>query len=345
LERLRQLTAALKQNLEHCAKDAIVDAVHDIRTGTRRIEAMLDTIMRERIPLVPREHSPQPLAPEPENTAALRKAVQRWLRLLKRIRRAAAPVRDLDVHRKLLQKLMPLKESPQPGPNADPLPPALIAGEPGDGQTTNASLVEALVKPAPMSPVAQQADDLDAWLKQARHENADPLMKAAPKWASRIDALLASLEDAMRRNRLRRRASRTAAVTALEAFARLANQMQQLDAGNLHDFRKGAKKARYMAESGVDEYAGVVGKALKKLQDEIGDWHDWLVLAEEAHDALGAQGAELIALIEAQRDRHYALAMNTAERMRGRLMGEWQAISPVRRVRTRSPRPAEPRVS
>jgi CHAD domain-containing protein len=104
--------------------------------------------------------------------------------------------------------------------------------------------------------------------------------------------------------------------------------MQQLYVDNLHDFRKGAKKARYMAETGGDEYAGSVGKALKKLQDEIGDWHDWLVLAEEAHRALGDQGAELIARIEHKREQHYSSAMKTAERMRGRLMGEWRASAP-----------------
>ena len=48
LARLRQLTETLKNNLEICAKDATVDAVHDTRTGTRRIEAMLDSILRER---------------------------------------------------------------------------------------------------------------------------------------------------------------------------------------------------------------------------------------------------------------------------------------------------------
>ena len=171
-------------------------------------------------------------------------------------------------------------------------------------------------------------------------------MKAALKWAPRLDAQLASLEEAMRQGPLRREASRNAAVTALEAFARLATQMQQLDAGNLHDFRKGAKKARYMAESGgEDEQAGAVSKALKKLQDEIGDWHDWLVLAEEAREALGSNGAELTGLIEAQRDKHYALAMNITERMRGRLMGEWQALGARPRSRTRPRLPARNEVS
>ncbi len=281
LDRLRQLTSALKQNLELCAKDATIDAVHDIRTGTRRIEAMLDTILRERSQPVTGENLPQKTNLQ---TNDLAKTAQRWLRLLKRIRRAAAPVRDLDVHRKLLEQYKA-------------------------GKKTNGS-AESDAKPIDaggQTPVEQQADDLDAWLKQTRDEQARPLMKAAPKWAPRVGTQLASLEEEMGKSPLRRRAARKAAVTALEAFARLASQMQLLDAGNLHDFRKGAKKARYMAESGgADEQAGAVGKALKKLQDEIGDWHDWLVLAEEAHEALGSRGAGLTALIERERDKHYA---------------------------------------
>ena len=104
--------------------------------------------------------------------------------------------------------------------------------------------------------------------------------------------------------------------------------MQVLDAGNLHDFRKGAKKARYVAELAAqgDEQAKQVGETLKKLQDEIGDWHDWLVLAEEAHRALGDKAMELIALLEEERERHFVAAMKTAAKLRGRLMGEWLAV-------------------
>jgi CHAD domain-containing protein len=337
LDRLRQLTAVLKQNLELCAKDATVDPVHDIRTGTRRIEAMLDAILRERVPPTP--------GLELENTAALREAAERWLRLLKRIRRTAAPVRDLDVHRKLLEKLKPLAKAVKDSESTLTRTSHPNAGESVDGRPANAkaSLIDA--PPMPTNPIELQADDLDAWLKQTRQEHAQPLMKAAPKWAPRVEEQLVFLEEAMRQSRLRRRGPRRAAVTALEAFARLANQMQQLDAGNLHDFRKGAKKARYMAEAGGDdEHAGEVGKALKRLQDEIGDWHDWLVLAEEAHHALGAQGAELTALIETKRDQHYALAMHISERMRGRLMGEWQALRTPQRARTRPPRSTGARV-
>jgi len=133
-------------------------------------------------------------------------------------------------------------------------------------------------------------------------------------------------------------------VVALDSFARLASEMQMLDATNLHDFRKGAKKARYVAELAArgDAQAKQVGETLKKLQDEIGDWHDWLVLAEEAHAALGDAAPELTALLEAERERHFVAAMKTVAKLRGRLMGEWLAVSrrPVARAGGAAHRPA-----
>ena len=313
-ERLRELTASLKKNLEACAHDSEVEAVHNVRTGTRRIEAMLDTIMREL--------SPQN-AEGVDDSNPVGDAARKWLRLLKRIRRTAAEVRDLDVHRNLLKKYGLLKK----------------AASAEDGQ----AVPEETVSPG-ADKMALQAEDLDAWLRHARGEHAEPLMKAAPKWGARLDDELASFEAAIEQAPARRGRPSTAAAVALDAFARLSTEMQRLHEGNLHDFRKGAKKARYMAESGGDDpQAGAVGKALKKLQDEIGYWHDWLVLADEAHEALGEGGAELIALLEEERDRHYAEAISTSERMRGRLMGEWQSLSPAPRRRVRASRngPAE----
>lgn len=319
--RLRQLTETLRHNLEACAKDATVDSVHDTRTGTRRIEAMLDSLVRERSAEGPESGS--------EKAAALYDAARRWSKLLKRIRRAAGAVRDLDVHRKLLEKQWLAKKNGRHEGATESS--ALVLTE---GGPVPAEALSGIDVPDPMArPVEEQARDLDTWLKHARQHHAQPLMKAAAKWSERLEGELESFEGAKRQVR-RRRSQRRAAVSALEEFARLSHQMQRLDRGNLHDFRKGAKKARYMAEAGGDDReAGTVGKALKKLQDEIGDWHDWLVLAEEADHALGANGAELTALIEAQRDEHYAQALETAERMRGRLLGELQALSQRRRTR------------
>ena len=288
---LRGLTDALKETLTRCASDPDVESVHDTRTGTRRIEAALEAALRDA--------GLEGAEPDDPRIAAART----WEGLLKRARRAAAPVRDLDVQRGLLKRLVA----------------ELGAAAPPDGLNGD---------------LAEQAARLDRALHAKRDVRVAPLKKIASKWAERLDGHCAAFVDAMTQRQARHARKPDAARAALDAFARLATQMQQLDAGNLHDFRKGAKKARYMAEAGMgDEYAGAVGKALKKLQDAIGDWHDWLMLAEDAHKYLGENGARLTAAIEGERDLRFDAAMKLTTRMRGKLMGEWLAKAPARQTR------------
>lgn len=293
-DHLRKQTATLRENLEKCASEPQVDPVHDLRTGTRRVQAMVEALMRERAADTP-----------------FQEAAGGWLGYLKKLRRAAAPVRDLDVHRKLLEKLVKIS-IPRPDAEAEADAPSLVT-EPHTA--------------LPLSPVEQQADHLDAWLQHARQHQAAALRKRAAKWLAKFENEAAAFEAALQESHKTGRA-RGAAEVALESFVRLAHEMQQLDAGNLHDFRKGAKKARYIAESAAeDAHAIAVGKALKKLQDEIGDWHDWLVLGDEARTAIGDEGKELIARVDRERDRYYASSMKTVARMRGKLMGEWTATT------------------
>jgi CHAD domain-containing protein len=321
----------LRENLMKCAADPGVDPVHDTRTGTRRLQATLENLVRE--------------TPEGEAGEAVRDAAQALMRQLKKIRRAAGTVRDLDVHRKLLEKLterahkLAAKEERGAGAEAQ-------SGSPRAGPAQSDSpksgppktdLLETPEAELRMSGVARHADELDAWLKQQRGAHADRLRVQAPELVTKFDKRLAELEAALREHPQRRRV-KAPATMALDSFARLATEMQLLDAGNLHDFRKGAKKARYVAELAAqgDTHAGVVGKSLKKLQDEIGDWHDWLVLADEAHAALGNGAAELTTLVEGEREQHFDAALKTASKLRGRLMGEWLAGSQRRRLQPKS---------
>lgn len=293
-DHLQKITATLRGNLEKCASDPGIDPVHDVRTGTRRLQAMVEAILRER-----------------GDDNSLQQTADEWLTALKKMRRAAAPVRDLDVHRELLQKLVKNKKKNE---------------RPGDEVTATNGVEEAA------SPVEKQTEHLDAWLNHARQHNSAALKKKAAKLFAKFDDEAAAFEQALKDGPRTRRRPRSAAVVALESFSRLVHEMQHLDANNLHDFRKGAKKARYIAESAAeDAHAIAIGKALKRLQDDIGDWHDWLVLADEARTALGDEGKDLVALLDAERDRHYAVAMKTVNRLRGRLLGEWLAMSQPRR--------------
>lgn len=320
LQKIQKLAAVLQENLAKCADDPDVDPVHETRTGTRRLQATLEELVRA--------------MPDDDHGQSVCAAATAVMRQLKKIRRAAAPVRDLDVHRKLLDKLTKhalgqktkneqRERSPDGTQPGFPDQPDLLERPEAGLRTTG---------------LEQQSDDLDAWLKHHRRQEADNLQSQSRSLAAKLEKRLGDLAGAMRAVP-HRRAAKPPGIVALDAFARLASEMQVLHAGNLHDFRKGAKKARYVAELAAqgDKHADAIAKTLKKLQDEIGDWHDWLVLAQEAHTALADGPSDLTTLIESEREKHFVAAMKTAAKLRGRLMGEWLATArkpatPVRRM-------------
>jgi CHAD domain-containing protein len=268
---LAHLTAtadAFNAAVAQCAQDSHPDAVHRVRTGSRRLQAMLEAMLRE---------TPGP---------ALEQPARAWLRQLKQIRRAAGAVRDLDVHRKLLEDWV--------GKDSGPL--------------------------------SKQAEMLDAWLKGERKRLAHGMQKKTRRRQRALAEGQAGFLAAISHVPLSSmRSSRPGDSVALEDFVRTADTMPVLDAENLHDFRKATKKARYVAESAVDGQTSSVAIALKRIQDAIGDWHDWLCLREEASVALGQEAPDLTAFLEREVEDHFASAMKTTQSTRGRLLGEWMA--------------------
>jgi CHAD domain-containing protein len=256
---LAETAEAFNTAVAQCADDVDPDAVHRLRTGSRRLQAMLEATLREHPGL------------------ALQEPAQAWLRQLKRIRRAAGPVRDLDVHRKLLEDWI--------------------------GK----------------DPANSEEEKLDAWLKHERKRLAHHVQKQSRKKQQGLAETQAKFLAAFSRKPSKKK-PRAANSVALEAFMRAADSMPWLDAENLHEFRKATKKARYIAESGPP---GDVAKALKRIQDAIGEWHDWLCLAQEAKSALGDDAPELIRAFDQEVDRHFAAAMKTTQTIRARLTGEW----------------------
>jgi CHAD domain-containing protein len=260
---------AFNAAVTQCVANAAPEAVHVLRTGSRRLQAMLEAMLRE------------------DAAVSLQQPAKGWLRQLKQVRRAAGAVRDLDVHRKLLEHW--------------------IANE--------------------NSPLEKQAGMLDAWLKSRRKHLASDMQKKIGKRQQELEqrqaAFLAAL-DSVSPDSVR--VPRSPDAVALEQFVRAADAMPLLDAENLHDFRKATKKARYVAESdSVGHEYSSVAKALKRVQDAIGDWHDWVCLSEEAGAALGKGDAELTASLGREVDRHFSAALRTTQTMRGRLLGEWMA--------------------
>lgn len=317
---LVKVAADFHKLLESCLDDPQVETVHHVRTGSRRVQAMIETILRQ--------------------TGAGKRSLEvpgnAWLRQLKKIRGAAGPVRDLDVQRKLLEEaLQPAEKARNGQPEHDVVLPAAEAGSTSSGGPESHNFQ-----------FAKQIQRMETWLKEQRNDRAQALHRQIKKRQSKLQERQSAFLAVAARAHRGVRAHRPAAIVALEDFVRIVDSLPVLDTANLHDFRKMTKKARYVAESGEnDAQAQTIAKALKRVQDAIGDWHDWHCLTEEARTELKDDGSQLTAWLEEQTERSLHEALKTTERVRAKLVGEWLAIKRELRARGRSTRRPSVRIS
>lgn len=92
----------------------------------------------------------------------------------------------------------------------------------------------------------------------------------------------------------------------------------------LHQFRIAGKRARYIAElAGKNAEATRLIGQLNHMQDVIGDWHDWVQLADKAEKLFG--GVQDSALVSALRNitrAKFRQAVNTLTETRAALAGK-----------------------
>jgi len=212
------------------------DVIHDLRVASRRLQQTLRVIT-------------------PEVKPAKSK---KMIRMLRRVRQALGPCRNLDVNLGLIKEKR---------------------------QHAAAGVIQRAWE--------MVEGDLDekrqALLERARHTIADhdifafiDRAKALLKAADQDDELfeansIVKLEEAVS-------ASMT---TWEEAFA---SAYEQRDASALHSFRLASKKLRYRAELLVDlgqSNTKPMVDELKKLQQALGDWHDRWVLMQQVAEFVG----------------------------------------------------------
>jgi CHAD domain-containing protein len=181
---------------------------------------------------------------------------QKLLKLLKKLRQAAGQVRDLDVQRDLIADSTSKKRGPQAG----------------DTIRKEARQLRQELK----SQRNKQADDLVTLLQQ---EKADlPLaFKQFFDSLGDFDALRVSEPDLIAAVRTWYTQRAPSSPPALD------------DVEHLHDIRKEAKLARYLAETAPSSArkARRLAAEFEELQEAGGQWHDWLLLSEIARAELG----------------------------------------------------------
>lgn len=297
-ERNRLLFRKLAKLLGRSPSRPLPDTVHDFRTLARRIEAVLKVVCAE------------PGATE-----------RKLLRSLKRLRRHAGAVRDIDVQIAALRKLKIGRESDR-----------------------RARLLDALTESR-----AEREKQLRDWLTDRRRNR---LRRRLSRYAAVLDraaahaaiaesapagvppaadegTLCAGAEQVLR--------SFDPAPEALRRFAASARRTS-LTSENLHAFRTACKKVRYVAEMSAGERSHHIVESLKRVQDAIGDWHDWDALRATAEDMFGRSlDSALVMALRNVTQAKYEEARHIAAEVRKDLLAEHRALTATRRQSSRRP--------
>ena len=214
--------ARLLRNLSKLSTEPQPESVHRFRTNSRRVESLL-------FELVPSLDGNQ----------------RKLLKTLKRLRKKAGRVRDLDVQIAALRSQAPA----------------------GKSQLLRVLIDERGKRMGKLAKAFDQKTtaELRKRLRRAEKETSIP---------DSVDPLAAGLR----------------------LFFQLGKDGAALTENKLHQYRIVGKRARYLAElAGDSAEAQVVVGQLKRMQDVIGDWHDWLDLTHKAEQLLrGDQNSALV---------------------------------------------------
>lgn len=212
-------------------------AVHRLRTTTRRIEGQFALLGM--MPDMPRRDE---------------RETEKTRRDLKKIRRAAGDIRDLDVQHALIDSVQTASHSKS---------------------------------------LQHDAAQLCAEIEAMRKGRATLLKKLLRRRAVKLAGMLESLLDTLEPVESAALAPAELAALARDWYRRNVPPAPTGSGDSpdyLHAVRKTAKLARYIAENAPKgaSVARELARSFEQLQQAGGEWHDWLVLAALADKRLGA---------------------------------------------------------
>ena len=255
--------------LEKASGRAGKGTVHRLRTTVRRLEVHLGT-------------------PPP-----------RIAKSLKKLRKKAGKVRDIDVHLDLLQ------------------PPLL----PARGRK-KADARE-----------ARHQEKLQEILQKQRKRKSSSLRTLVKDSRPLLETKLPALVEQHSEPNITLEESRQRASRARQRYVQWTRSIPD-DAQRLHQLRINAKKLRYEMEPLRNcEEAVALAEKFKQVQDAIGQWHDWATLAEIAEQCFGSkkpdskaasknsEAAPVLHALWARVEREYRKARRSAESARNWMTG------------------------
>lgn len=199
-------------------------------------------------------------------------------------------VRRLEAQMALLEQLAALKES---GDQAETLRKQLRKLRQAAGKVRDLDVLRELLKSHTGLP-KKAATTLRDKLKRKREVKAvalqQKLIERLPKVAAQLEGLVQAIGTA---NGLVLPDLKLLSTVERWADARIESASPHLfDDDELHDARKVAKSARYMAESGTPSpKTRALAKHYEQLQEAGGQWHDWAELESVARQYFGKKHA------------------------------------------------------
>jgi CHAD domain-containing protein len=212
-ERLLKPLQSLIQSTKVPREDLDPERVHKLRTTTRRVEAILSAV-----------------------EVAKPRARRQLLRSLKKVRRAAGVVRDMDV---------------LTGKAAD----VSVAKE----RNCQVKLLQYLGAKRQV-----KADELARAMKKHGKEIRDELKRCEKEVKPLLSAKQGSRQVEEEAH---------ASARALELSMEL-RRFSKLGRANLHEYRKTGKQLRYVLQMAQAKDEALL-EGLRDMQDAIGEWHDW----------------------------------------------------------------------
>jgi CHAD domain-containing protein len=149
------------------------------------------------------------------------------------------------------------------------------------------------------------------------------------KQAKRLDHSLDREKIRELRKRLKRTAGDLEFPQDMQPLGVTMSELSQLEQGpltekTLHQYRIAGKRARYVAEvAGKGPETELVVEKLKRMQDVIGDWHDWLKLAERAEGLFGGvRDSALVSALQNLTRAKFRQGVDAVVEMRSSIMGK-----------------------
>jgi CHAD domain-containing protein len=258
-ERLLKPLHSLIQSTKVSRADLDPERVHKLRTTTRRVEAILSAVQ-----------------------VAKPQAQRRLLRSLKKIRRAAGVVRDMDV---------------LTGKAAD----VSVAKE----RNCQLKLLQHLGEKRQV-----KAEELARAMKKHGKQIRDELKRCEKEVKPLLSAKQGSRQVEEEAH---------ASARALELSMEL-RRFSKLGRANLHEYRKTGKQLRYVLQMAQMKDEALLG-GLRQMQDAIGEWHDWQELVGITSKVLDhGHKCGLLRELQLHADDSFDHAMSIATAMRKRFV-------------------------